>query len=232
MAIAETAFAGGILFGLASALHCSTMCGGVACGALLLLGAQNPADRFRQLALLQVGRVASYAMIGGVAATIGTTVLSLHSGLNFQATRWAAAVSLIWMGLAMAGMMPRIAALDSGIAGLAGIVATATRPLRNMPTAGPLALGMVWGLNACPMVYGAAFTASLTGSVSRGAIFMTGFGIGTIPAVLIAAGGVTLARQAKLAPEWRMAAGAAIALLGFASIYLPLPAALGFCLSK
>lgn len=232
MAIAETAFAGGMLFGLASALHCSAMCGGVACGALMLLGAQSPAERFRQLALLQVGRVMSYATIGGVAAIIGTTILSLHSGQNFQIMRWAAAVSLIWMGLVLAGMMPRIAALDSGLAGLAGIVSTATRPLRNMPTAGPLALGMVWGLNACPMVYGAAFTASLTGSVGRGAIFMTGFGIGTIPAVLAAAGGITFMRQAKFAPAWRMAAGVAIALLGFASIYLPLPAALGFCLTR
>ena len=41
IAMLETAFIGGIAFGLASALHCGAMCGGVACGALLLLGAKT-----------------------------------------------------------------------------------------------------------------------------------------------------------------------------------------------
>lgn len=232
MAIAETAFAGGLIFGLAGALHCGTMCGGIACGAMMLLGAQTSKERLRQIVLLQLGRIASYVMIGSAAAIVGTMILSFQSQPNFQAMRWAAAVSLMWMGLAMAGMMPRVAVLDRGISSAAEIMTTVTRPLRQMPTVGPVALGLIWGLNACPMVYGAAFTASLTGSVGNGAIFMTGFGIGTIPAVVAAASGVTLARHLKLGPEWRVAAGAAIALFGFASVYLPLPAMLGFCLTR
>ena len=62
----ESVVISGIAFGLAGALHCAAMCGGIACGALLLLGAPTSGERYRQLALMQAGRVTTYATMGAV----------------------------------------------------------------------------------------------------------------------------------------------------------------------
>lgn len=228
----ETTLIGGVLFGLASALHCSAMCGGIACGAMLLLGADTPFERYRQLAIMQVGRVLTYTAIGAIGAAIGGGIVAPKSGASFQIMQWAAAVTLMWMGLVMAGVMPRIEILDRGAMRISSLMTAMTRPLRGSRTAGPLALGVVWGFNACPMVYGAAFFASLTGSIGKGALFMAGFGLGTVPAVVAAASGLTLLRTMTFNRHVRVAAGTAIALAGFASVYVPWHKLSMFCLTQ
>jgi sulfite exporter TauE/SafE len=227
----DTTFIGGMLFGLLSALHCSAMCGGIACGAMMLLGATTPRERYRQLAIMQVGRVLTYTSIGAVVALIGSGITPSSSAAGFQIMRFAAAASLMWMGLVVAGVMPRFAVLDRAMTGIAGFANDFAALLRRRPNAGPLALGVAWGLNACPMVYGAAFFAALTGSAVKGAIFMAGFGLGTVPAVVAAAGGITALRTMSSKPAVRLAAGGTIALFGFASVYVPLAVIPGFCLT-
>jgi sulfite exporter TauE/SafE len=229
----ETTFLGGIAFGLASALHCAAMCGGVACGAMLALGAETSRERYRQLAIMQAGRVTTYTLLGATAAAIGSGIIApARSAHSFQIMQWAGAVSLMWMGLVMTGVMPRLAVLDQAMLRLGGAVRTFTSPLRSRPVAGPFALGVAWGLNACPMVYGAAFFAALTGSVLNGAVFMSGFGLGTVPAIVAAASGITLLRSLTSRPGVRIAAGTLIALIGFASVYIPLQVVPAFCLTK
>ncbi|MFT3730370.1 MAG: sulfite exporter TauE/SafE family protein [Hyphomicrobium sp.] len=222
----------GLGFGLASALHCAAMCGGIACGALLLLDPSTPRQRNRQLALMQAGRVATYATMGAVAGAIGGSFAAAHGGISFQIMQWAAAATLIWMGLVIAGAMPRLAFLDRGISYVGGALETAALPLRKRPTVGPLALGVAWGLNACPMLYGAVFFSSLTGSALNGFLFMAGFGVGTVPAVFAAANGLTFLRTINARPSLRWATGSAIALTGFASVYLTGAVIPGLCLTR
>ncbi len=228
--MSETAIISGIALGLASALHCAAMCGGIACGALLLLDAPTPKERYRQLAIMQAGRVTTYAAMGAVAGAIGAGLAAPRGGISFGVMQWAAAVSLMWMGLVLAGAMPSLSLLDRGMSYLARGLDTITAPLRTRRTAGPYALGIAWGLNACPMLYGAVFFSSLTGSALHGFLFMTGFGIGTLPAVFAAASGLTFLRTINAKRGVRMAAGIALALAGFASIYVPWPVIKGFCL--
>ncbi len=223
----------GMAFGLASALHCAAMCGGIACGALMLLAAPTPAERNRQLALMQVGRIATYASLGAVAGAIGGGFAAARGGgVSFAVMQWAAAVMLMWLGLVIAGAMPRLAFLDRGLFHIASAVETITMPLRSRRTAGPLAMGVAWGLNACPMLYGAVFFSSLTGSASNGFLFMAGFGLGTVPAVVAAASGLTFLRRMGGNPAVRWIAGSLIALAGFASVYLTGHVIPGFCLTR
>jgi uncharacterized protein len=94
----ESVVISGIAFGLASALHCAAMCGGIACGALLLLGAPTSGERYRQLALMQAGRVTTYATMGAVGGAIGAGLAAPRGGISFEVMQWAAAFSLMWMG--------------------------------------------------------------------------------------------------------------------------------------
>lgn len=217
----EESFIRGIAVGLASALHCSAMCGGIACGANLLLGSKSSEDRYRNLVLMQAGRVATYTAIGGVAGFVGGEVLARGAMQSPIVLQWAAAVSLLWMGLVLAGLMPRLALMDQGMQALASGARTVLRPIAQRPYLAPVTLGVVWGLNACPMVYGAAFLASLTRTSVDGATFMLGFGVGTVPAVLASAYGFMWLSRHAAGTKLKVLAGLIMAGGGLAIVYFP-----------
>lgn len=217
----EEAFFRGALVGLASAVHCSAMCGGIACGANLLLGAPAPGRRNLNLALMQVGRIATYSAIGAAAGTFGGGVMFRASANNAVVLQWAAAMSLFWMGLVLAGLMPRLAVVDSGMQALASGVNTLLAPLRQHRFLAPIALGAVWGLTACPMVYGAAFLSSLTRTSTGGATFMLGFGVGTVPAVIASAYGLMWLNKHASGTKLKLGAGLTLAAAGIAIAYVP-----------
>ncbi len=65
-------------------------------------------------------------------------------------------------------------------------------PVNTLPRA--LAFGMVWGWMPCGFVYSVLLVATLQADAVRGAIIMAAFGIGTAPALLIAALGAQQVR--------------------------------------
>lgn len=225
-------FLGGLVLGLASTLHCGAMCGGISCSALLTLGPQTPRERAVHAILLQVGRVTSYVMLGLVAGVVGDAVLAPDATANYRVMQWVAAVVLMWSGLAMAGMMPRLALLDAGMGRLSDAAARVTRPLRGTPGVAPVALGAIWGFNPCPMVYAAVFSASLAGSALAGVSVMAGFGLGTVPGVLAAGFGIASLKGAAWGRPAQVAAGLFVALAGFASLYVPAATIAGLCLTN
>ncbi len=225
-------FFGGLVLGLASTLHCGAMCGGISCSALLTLGPQTARERAVHAVLLQVGRITSYALLGIVAGFAGNAVLAPETTVNYRAMQWVAAIVLMWSGLAMAGMMPRLALLDAAMGRLSDAAARVTRPLRGTPGVAPVALGAIWGFNPCPMVYAAVFSASLTGSPLAGLSVMAGFGLGTVPGVLAAGFGIASLKGAVWSRPAQIAAGLFVALAGFASLHIPAATIAGLCLTN
>ncbi|AGK57313.1 hypothetical protein HYPDE_28168 [Hyphomicrobium denitrificans 1NES1] len=217
----DESFIRGAAVGLASAFHCGTMCGGIACGANLLLGAKTPGDRNLNLLLMQAGRIATYSAIGGIAGTFGSELLARSSLSSPAVLQWAAAASLLWMGMVLAGLMPRLALIDHGMQALASRANTMLRPAGRGRYLAPVTLGVVWGLNACPMVYGAAFLASLTRTGVQGATFMLGFGVGTVPAVIASAYGVMWLNRRAAGTRLKLLAGLVLATGGVAIAYFP-----------
>lgn len=226
----EITFLGGLLLGLASTLHCSAMCGGISCSALLALGPGTGSERVIHALLLQAGRILSYCALGVTGALLGSAFLSPETTMNYRALQWIAAVVLMWTGLAMAGMMPRLAVLDTAMIRLSDAVANVTRPLKGTAAA-PVTLGVMWGLNPCPMVYAAVFTASITASAAGGLSVMAGFGLGTVPGVLAAGLGISALKGLDASRGVQVAVGLLIAGLGFASLYVPAAHIAGFCLT-
>jgi uncharacterized protein len=232
MATIETALIGGMAMGLASAIHCGAMCSGVCSGALLFLQPSSARQRIVSLLLLQGGRITTYALFGGAGAFLGSTLITPDIAFRFRTLQWAGAVAMMAMGLSMAGLLPRSALLDKGAVHLSQSIERILTPLRKRPTFAPYAMGLIWGANACPMVYGAVFTAALAGSVAGGASFMTGFGLGTLPALLAAGFGVSFIKSLGAGTRGQTAAGVAIAIAGFSTLYVPWPAVMALCFTR
>jgi uncharacterized protein len=229
---AGATFLGGLVLGFSSTLHCSAMCAGISCSSLLLLNAETGAARVRHAALVHTGRIAAYAILGAIAAAAGSLVLSPHATISYKTMQWAAAAALMWSGLVLAGFAPRMTVLDGAMMRLSDAFSTWTRPLRSTPDASALVLGGLWGLNPCPMVYGAIFAASLTGSVPLALAMMAGFGLGTLPGVVASGAGLSALQGVKSQPYLQSAIGLFIAAVGFATVYLPAAYKLPFCLTN
>ncbi|MBK9078244.1 MAG: sulfite exporter TauE/SafE family protein [Hyphomicrobium sp.] len=231
MASLYAAMIGGVLMGLASALHCGAMCSGVCGSAMLMLQPETGRQRLYNLLMLQAGRITTYAALGAAGALIGSSLITPDIAARFRTMQWAAAIAMMAMGLAMAGMLPRLAIVDRGAVALSNGIERIVAPLKRWPRVAPYALGMMWGANACPMVYGAMFTATLTGSVVGGVTFMTAFGFGTLPALLATGYGLSKLKSLSLKASAQTVGGLAIAAAGFVSLYASAPISALFCIT-
>ncbi|MBU3724904.1 MAG: sulfite exporter TauE/SafE family protein [Burkholderiaceae bacterium] len=186
-----------LIIGLWSAGHCLAMCGGLAIAA----GQSNrkhlstsASSRGLELLLWQVGRIASYTFMGFMAGSFGALALS-QTPLTF--IRDAA---FVFANLMLIGLGLHVARLYSGVLIVERIgkviwkmmapLASATlmpqpslhrRPLVQLLRA--LRAGMIWGWLPCGLVYTMLVTASVSGGGASGALWMAGFGLGTIPAL-------------------------------------------------
>jgi sulfite exporter TauE/SafE len=218
------AFAGGLLLGLASALHCASMCGGIASSLLFLFRPEDKRSNVTVLAAMQGGRILAYTLAGGIVGLIGSGAFSVINPANaYRVMQWAAAVSLMFIGLTIAGLMPAIAGVDNQIARISGTLERVLAPLRRRPVLGPMATGFTWGVSPCPMVYGALFSATLQGTFSGGAAWMLGFGAGTLPAIIASALGIRALSKLNQGALVRSAVGLTIAAIGFTTVYVDWP---------
>ncbi len=247
----ELSFLGGLLLGLASSLHCAAMCGPIASSYLLVMAPQDRARaRLRVLLTAQVGRAISYCVAGAILGAAGAHVVHLFDrAFAFRIMEWIAALTLMGIGLSVAGLLPSLAGLDralprlfspitQGLGRLAASASLGAPPgagearlagyrLRNIAT--PLVSGMVWGMVPCGMVYAALFTAMLAGSAGRAALIMAGFALGTVPSVTVSALGVTALPKLARKDRARLIVGLAIVMIGVATLWAAAPGSALFC---
>lgn len=202
--------AGGMVLGLASTLHCAGMCGGIAALAITPTSPSR-AVALQGAAILHAGRISAYATLGGVAGAVGTAAIGgLDPSVGHHLLRWAAALSLGWIGLSTAGLMP-------GPVWLARFVPLGLRNA-GKPGVRSFAAGFGWGLMPCGMIYGALLYALFSGTALGGALVMTGFGIGTLPGLAGAAFSFAGLRAASRRAGFRSVAGFAITVAAMVSL--------------
>ncbi|MFN4289855.1 MAG: sulfite exporter TauE/SafE family protein [Permianibacter sp.] len=203
------------LSGLFSAGHCLPMCGGF----VTLLAQSVASQPFWQRAVLvlgfSVGRVATYTLLGlGLGAIVQAAVLG--SGWQWLAVilRLLSGLLLILMGLYVARFWFGLTRLERLGARLWPKLQPALQTLRSIRHPGQaLAAGAIWGLLPCGLVYSALATAATRADANEAALFMTAFGLGTLPA-LTAAGLLSSGRSKPLPPALRVGAGLALIGLG------------------
>jgi len=215
----------GFLLGLASSLHCLGMCSGIATS--LCLAAQSaPGTRSFKLytsnLLINAGRITSYMVAGALVGALGARAFgALDRSMVHIVLRWAAAVSLGWIGLSMTGFAPFPAAIYRVVSAASTGVAMGARTLRLPSQLSFFVAGCVWGLFPCAMVYAALFYAMMTGASLGGSVVMLGFGLGTLLPVGAAGLGLPLLCQRARSLRLRAAVGLAIMLLGIATVLVP-----------
>ncbi|MFG1461976.1 sulfite exporter TauE/SafE family protein [Xanthobacter sp. DSM 24535] len=224
---------GGALMGLAGSLHCAGLCGGIASSLLLATAPGGPALGAPALMATQLGRALTYTAFGATVGSVGAGFAAVLELAGAQGVlRMLAALSLLWVGLSIAGFGPNLRRLDFSVGRLARRLGAAM-PGR-LKAASPLALGIIWGFAPCGMVYSALLTSLLSGSALSGATFMAGFGLATVPAVAATAFGasamVALGRRAPARAMMRRLLGAAICALALASLAEPARALSELCL--
>lgn len=223
----------GLVMGLASSLHCLGMCSGIAT-SLCFAAASSPGNTSRNLAsinlLINAGRISGYVLAGAAVGGVGSSIFgALDRSVVHIVLRWAAAVSLGWIGLSMIGFLP-LPALFYRVGGVVSDGASAIARRCRLSTAiGLFVAGCAWGFFPCAMVYAALFYAMLSGSWLNGAVAMLGFGLGTLVPVMTAGLGLPLLRQNAQAGWLRTVAGLSIILLGVGSVLAPAATVAEWC---
>ena len=178
----QTAWAGAaLLMGLAGGPHCVAMCGAVSAAVVRIVPAGaavegHPGNAFAAPAAFHLGRIASYAAAGAIAAA---SVDSLA-----QASAQVAALRPLWMLLHVFvfawGAMLAVAGRQPVWAQRIGRTLEARlRPLAGGTPAGLLAAGALWVAMPCGLLYSALLLASLGNGPLQGGLAMMSFAIGS-----------------------------------------------------
>lgn len=175
MLVESLGFGSALLFGLSLSAHCGVMCGALALG--LGCVARTP-DRKRWLFLAQAGRLSSYVGLG--------VALNLFGGRLFDALPEGAAAALMRVVLALGLILSAALLLDRGRlrAAIEAPVARWIRPHRPA-SRNAYAVGLAWGLLPCAPLYALLVAAVGLQTPVQAGLLLLGFGLGTLPAVLL-----------------------------------------------
>ncbi|TFY96784.1 sulfite exporter TauE/SafE family protein [Ramlibacter rhizophilus] len=190
-----------LLMGLAGGPHCAAMCG-AACAGVTGAGGRLASSR---LWTFQAGRLAGYALAGGVAA--GT--VQAFAWASTQSAALRPAWTVFHLGVLAWGLTLLVLARQPAWAQQAGLAAWGrVRPLVQR-TGGVFAAGALWTFMPCGLLWSALLVASLTGSPVQGALAMALFALGS--ALGLVAGPVLLARVRTLGNRVRQDWGTRLA---------------------
>ncbi|RMF25174.1 MAG: sulfite exporter TauE/SafE family protein [Cyanobacteria bacterium J083] len=176
--------------------HCASMCGTLTVAFSLSqssqLKASNWQSNFFFHLLLNLGRIGSYSLVGGLLGSLGSIIIASGQltgiGSNFrQIIAIFTGILLIWLGLSqiipqLFPKLPLIHPIQGKIHQSLSFYLTKLSFKSQCWT--PLILGSLWGLFPCGFLYTAQIKAAETGSFWLGSLMMLAFGIGTMPMML------------------------------------------------
>jgi sulfite exporter TauE/SafE len=219
----DLGFLAALLAGITGSVHCLAMCGGYAvAGVSVRAQPLLPARRLRlERVVTQLGRLGTYVLLGAAFGAAGGAAFALQWPAAQRVLYVAANLVLIVTAIRLASPVGAGALLEhAGLAVFRQAARVATPVLSGRSLAGRFALGSLWGLTPCALIYGLLPVALLSGSAWRGGLVMAGLWLGTLPALLLA---TTLTGRLS-APASRRAAAVAVALFGLAGLYRALAA--------
>jgi sulfite exporter TauE/SafE len=173
--------------------HCIGMCGPIVVSLSLNLKGKN--IYFPQL-LYHLGRITTYAALGGVVAATGSfTMVAANIESIQKGVMIFTGMLIMLMGLAVAGWIPLGKVFGNHSNPSAFISKGFAKLLKVKSTWVYLPLGLLLGLLPCGPVYTALLGAARTGmegntiyqGIFAGMGFMAAFGFGTVPALFLVA---------------------------------------------
>ena len=173
--------------------HCFGMCGGI----VAIYSARQSARtaelgkkpgllaRIASLLPLHLGRITTYMLIGALIGLAGSLLDQASGMLGWQGVfSILVGVAMLLVSLSLMGVLPPI---EMALASLT----KGSSPMGRMrglfgkhSLLSTLALGMLWGLLPCGLVFAMLVLAARTRTVWGGGLTMLAFGLGTIPTLL------------------------------------------------
>ncbi|MFN8415481.1 MAG: sulfite exporter TauE/SafE family protein [Cytophagaceae bacterium] len=179
-----------IVFGLLSSFHCVGMCGPIALALPVIPNTSN----WITVLIYNTGRVVTYSMMGAAMGMIGYSLqwwgaqryLSIIAGVGIV-------LFTLWYWLAKSSM-------GSGFVWVSFLKKKFQYFIQQKSLSGIFALGIINGWLPCGVVYLALSASIMMGSIGGSAVYMAGFGLGTIP--MMAA--LSYVRQASFWKRWSL----------------------------
>lgn len=176
--------------------HCVGMCGPLTVAFSLSQPQADKPNWKQQLCfhgLLNLGRIASYALVGAGIGAVGSALVAggQLAGIDSPLRRGISiftGILLIWMGLAQIAPngLPKLPFIHPLLQ--AGLHQRLSNAMMRLSLRShwwtPALLGMTWGLIPCGFLYTAQVKAAETGAIWSGAVTMLAFGLGTLPSML------------------------------------------------
>jgi len=162
-----------LLMGLVGGPHCVVMCGAACAGIGRAAGSRGN----RAMWTFQMGRIAGYSMLGGLAA-------ASMQGLGWLTTQ-SAAIRPVWTLFHVAAVVLGLLLLFNArqplwLDSTGKAIWKRTRGwVSGHQVGAPLLIGTVWALLPCGLLYSALLVATLTANALQGAMVMALFALGT-----------------------------------------------------
>jgi len=216
-------FFSAFLIGLLGAGHCIGMCSGIASALSFSI---NPEQKNGLLSLLlyNLGRISSYSLAGFIFASSSSVLIIWMGGKeSLIYLRIFAAIVMLLLAFYIARLWNGLLIVERAgqfIWKFIKPLAQYFLPLKHPALAFPL--GFFWGWLPCGLVYSSLVWAISSANGLNGLVIMLGFGLGTLPAMMLVG---TLSHQLKtiLNKKWfRYSSGLILALFALQTIYIAL----------
>lgn len=188
--MSPTLFASMFAIGLATSVHCISMCGPMVVTYAVKTDAQSRwTSRVTANVVYQAAKLASYLLVGLALGAVGTA-FDLNSVRPW--VMLVAGLFMIILGLGMTGKAPWAArltprpprALINAISKLRRR-ATNDAASHDSSLATPASFGLLTGLMPCAPLMAAELAAASSGSLVNGGLTMVAFGLGTLPLLFV-----------------------------------------------
>jgi len=169
-----------LIMGLVGNLHCVGMCGPIALA--VPFKSENKFSRLLSILVYNLGRVIVYASFGVVFGFLGkgVEIIGLQQYLSVIIG------VLIILAVFLPLLFKKINLINSSLFSWVGSLKSAFRSRFGKKTYRSLfVMGMLNGFLPCGLVYMAAAGSVISGTWYFGALYMTLFGIGTLPAMVL-----------------------------------------------
>jgi sulfite exporter TauE/SafE len=208
-----------ITLGVLGSFHCVGMCGPIAL-ALPVHHLSN-SGKISGLLLYHIGRALTYSLFGAFFGVLGMGVVIA----GYQQALSIALGVIILLGLFLpSSRFSRF--FSAPFAGVTFKIKSAFSALfKKRSHTALFATGMLNGLLPCGLVYMALAGATATGDVTKGALFMAVFGLGTLPAMFSVTffSGISSSFRTKIRKYVPMVAGVMAFLLILRGLGLGIP---------
>lgn len=208
------------IIGILGSGHCIGMCGGITSMLTSALAKQSPYSKTSLIFSYNLGRILSYSFIGAIVGFTGS-VAAKNIGLPLSGLRLVSAIFLILLGLYIGQWLMWLNRIER----LGKYIWKYLSPLSKnfIPVNSPrkaIALGALWGWLPCGLIYSMLTWSLASGDTVTGALIMTCFGLGTLPALIIMSYSFLQAKTLLTHPMFRKLMALTLIAYGIYTLYL------------